>query len=447
MTRANTYTLLALDRFFSLIGVSPAHASGGAGSTYFPDINQCSDVFFQYMWQQMNNVSREEIAQAIKSAEDDITNVLGYSPAPQWIEQDVRNYPQYFRPEVISFGMSDVRGMGKSVPLSQGKFIQGGRRTVTLVTAGVTVTRTDDDGDGFKETATVTCSTSVTNKCELKVFFAGESGAQIWEIRPPRSVTLTGGVVTFKFWSWQFLKPSLQNAIPISTVTTNNAPYGVAPINIEADASYVTTCDVYREYNDYTQASATFLWERARLMSLGLWPVVGFCCSSCGGVGCAACDFITQDGCIHARDANGTAVVPSPASYDSDAGQWDFSTMSVCRDPDLVKLYYKAGEQSQDFLQGKTCDPLSNYLAEAIAMLAVAKVPRPFCTCNNSLAMTGNLVDGWQRDLSFTGSREQGNFQVSQADLDNPFGTRAGAVLAWKRVGRMTSSVMVGAAV
>lgn len=442
MTRANTYTLLPLDKYFSLVGINPAHASGGAGSTYFPDINQCSDVFFQYMWQQMNNVSREEIAQAIKSAEDDITAVLGYSPAPVWIEQEVRDYPQYYRRGVIPSGMLDVRGMGKSVQLSQGKFIEGGRRTLTLVDDAVTVTRTDDDGDGFKETATVTCNTTVTSKCELKVFFAGESGAQIWEIRPPRSVTLTGGVVTFKFWSWQFLDPDLQNAIPRSTVTTNDAPYGVVPIDIEAEASYVTTCDVYREYNDFTVASATFYWERARLMSLGLWPS-GFCCSSCGSVGCPACELISQDGCIHVRDAAGTAVVPAPASYDSDAAQWNFTQLTVCADPTLVKLYYRAGEQSQDYLQGKTCEPLSNYMAEAIAMLATAKVARPFCTCNNSLAMTNE----WQRDLSFTGSRVQGSYTVSAADLDNPFGTRAGAVLSWKRIGRMTSSLMVGAAV
>jgi hypothetical protein len=443
MTRANTYTLLSLDKYFTLVGINPAHASQGAGSTYFPDINQCSDVFFQYMWQQMNNVSREEIAQAIKSAEDDITAVLGYSPAPVWIEQEVRDYPQYYRRNVISSGMFDVRGMGKSVQLSQGKFIEGGRRTLSLVDDAVAVTRTDDDGDGFKETATVTCNTTVTSKCELKVFFAGESGAQIWEIRPPRSVTLSGGVVTFKFWSWQFLDPDLQNAIPMSTVTTNDAPYGVAPIDIEADASYVTTCDVYREYTDFTVASATFYWERARLMSLGLWPISGFCCSSCGGVGCPACELISQDGCIHVKDANGTAVVPAPATYDSDAGQWEYSQPSVCRDPDLVKFYYRAGEQSQDYLQGKTCEPLSNYLAEAIAMLATAKVARPFCTCNNSLAMTNE----WQRDLSFTGSRVQGSYTVSAADLDNPFGTRAGAVLSWKRVGRMSSGLMVGAAV
>ena len=443
MTRANTYTLLSLDKYFSLVGINPAHASQGAGSTYFPDINQCSDVFFQYMWQQMNNVSREEIAQAIKSAEDDITTVLGYSPAPVWVEQEIRNYPQHYRPGVIPFGMSDVRGMGKSVSLTQGKFITGGRRTVSLVDDAVAVTRTDDDGDSFKETVTVTCNTTVTSKCELKVFFAGESGAQIWEIRPPRSVTLSGGVVTFKFWSWQFIDPDLQNAIPMSTVVTNDAPYGVAPIDIEADASYVTTCDVYREYNDFTVASATFYWERTRLQTLGLWPVIGFCCSSCGGDGCPACEFVSQDGCIHVKDANGTAVVPAPATYDSDAGQWNFDQLSVCRDPDLVKLYYKAGEQSQDYLQGKTCEPLSNYLAEAIAMLATAKVARPFCTCNNSLAMTNE----WQRDLSFTGSRVQGSYTVSAADLDNPFGTRAGAVLAWRRVGRMSSSLMVGAAV
>ena len=442
MARASTVTLLSLDRFAQLTGNNPVHFNGGRGENYFSNTNSCNDIFYQYMWQNQDNVSREEIALAIKQAEDMVSTVLTYSPAPHWIEQEIRNYPQYFRPDAYSWGMSDVRGIPKSVQLTEGKFIEGGRRTLTLVDDAVTVTYSDADNDGFDETATITASTSLTDKCEIKVYYAGKAGAADWEIRPARSVTLSGGVVTFVFWSWQLFKPTLLDAFPRSTPPTNENPYGVQSVDIEDATSYVTTVDIYREYTDTTAVSATFYWERVGLLNAGI-SLGGWCCGSCGNTGCPACEFITQDGCIIVKDANGTNVVPTPASYDSDNSQWDFSYLMACRNPDLVKFWYRAGEQSQDYLQGRTCDPLSNWYAEAIAMLATALVPRPFCTCNNSLTLTNQ----WQRDLSSTGSREAGSFTVSQADLDNPFGTRMGQVMAWKKIGRMTSALMTGAAV
>lgn len=447
MARASTYTLLSLDRFASIIGVNPPHFSGGRGQTYFPDINQCSDIFYQYMWQQQNNVSREEIALAIKDAEAMISGVLGYSPAPHWIEEEVRNYPRPFRHDVYQFGMGDARSMPKSVQLTEGKFIRAGRRVSTLVTAGAAVVYSDADGDGFDETATITTPTTLTDRREINCFFAGHSGEQEWAIRSPRSVTLTGGNIVFVFWAWQLFDPALLDAFPTTLNPTNENPYGVLPVDIEDPASYVGTVDVYREYTDFSQASAQFFWERVRLMNMGMWPISGWCCSSCGGSGCPACSFVTQDGCLHVRDAAGTNVVPVPATYDDDAGEWKFDALTVCRDPDLVKVWYYAGEQSQEFIQGRTLDPLSNFWAETIAMLATANVPRPFCTCNNSLAMVGNRVDGWQRDLSFTGSREQGSFGIAPSDLDNPFGTRVGQVLAWKRTSRLVGSMMTGLAV
>lgn len=446
MARWSTPTLLSPERFFSIIGVNPPHASGGRGETYFPDINQCSDVFYQYMWQHQNNISREEIGVAIGQAESDIALALGYSVAPHWIEQELRNYPRVFYPNAQQWGMSDVRGMPKSVQLTEGKFIAGGRRTSSLITAGVVVVYSDDDGDGFDETATVTTATSVTNKNQVHIFYAGKSGAIDWEIKTPRSVTLSAGTIVFKFWSWQFFKPELTDAFPRTTAVTNTNQYGVQPVNIEDVASYVAAVDVYWVYNSTTEVSATFYWERASLWGSGLWPG-GWCCSSCNNAGCAACEFITQDGCLHVKDAAGTNAVPLPATYDSDAGQWNFDALTVCRNPDLVKVWYYAGEQGQDYLSGRSTDPLSDFWAETIAMLATAKVPRPFCTCNNSLAIVGNRVDGWQRDLSFTGSKEQGQFQISRADLDCPWGTKAGQVLAWKRVNRLVGSLMTGAAV
>lgn len=443
MARASIYTLLSLDRMGQLTGQNPVHFSGGYGQTYFPDTNSCSDIFYQYMWQNQQNVSREEVALAIRQAEDEISRVLGYSPAPHWVEQEVRNYPQYFRRNVYEWGMSDVRGMPKSVQLGEGKFIEGGRRATSLVAAGRPVVYSDEDGDGFDETATITATTDLTEKCEIHCYFEGHQGEDTWEIRPPRSVTLSGGTITFVFWSWQLFKPSLLDAFPTTNYAVNNNLYGVAPVDIEDANSYVAAVDVYREYTDTTQASVTFYWQRTSLINAGLWPLGGWCCYNCNNTGCPACEFITQSGCITQKDASGMFVTPVPATYDSDQDQWDFSYLFNCRDPDLVKLWYRAGDQSQDYLQGRTCDPLSNFYAEAIAMLATSRVTRPFCTCNNSLTLTNE----WQRDLSFTGSRQNGSFVVSPSDLDNPFGSRYGAVLCWKKIGRMTSALMTGAAV
>lgn len=427
-------TLLSPEWYRRLSGIQPAAFWQAAGTSFFPEVNSCGDIFYQFYWQNENNVSREEIARAIKEAEDEITRVLHYSPAPVWVEDEIQNYPQHYRRDVIEYGMTNNRGFDKSVQLSQARFLEAGIRTATLIQAGVAVVYSDADGDGFDETATITVATALTDKCEIHCYFAGESGNPDWEIRSPRSVTLSGGNCVFKFWAWQLLDPELQQALTVTGQST--------PIDVEAAGSYVTTVDIYREYTDFTQASARFYWERTRLLNLGLLPF-GFCCTSCGGTGCPACEFITQDGCLRVKDAAGQFATPTPATYDSTNAQWNTSSLEVCRDPDLVKVFYRAGDVSQEYLSGRSCEPLSQYWAHTIQMLATARVNRPFCTCNNSLTLLNNL----QRDLSFTGSKVQGSFQVSREDIDNPFGSKLGEVMAWKRVSKLTGSAMVGVAV
>lgn len=429
-------TLLSLERYRSLLGFNPAFFWGAAGSSFFPLINQCDDIFYQFFWQNEQQVSREEIANALLEAENDITKVLRYSPAPKWFEE-VYDYPRHHRRDVLEWGMSDNRGFDKGVQLGQGKFIQGGQRTSSLIAANVAVVYSDTDGDGFDETATITTATTLTDKCEIHCYFAGESGNPDWEIRTPRSVTLSGGNVIFKFWSWQLLNPELQQALTVVTQTQ--------PIDIEAAASFVAAVDVYREYNDFTQVSAQLFWERTRLLTLGLLPV-GWCCSSCGGTGCPQCDFVVQDGCIHVRDAAGQFVVPVPATYSETNAQWESSTPTVCRDPDMVKTWYYAGDSSQQYKAGTTCEPLSNDFAQAIAWLATARVNRPFCACNNSQAFPQS-PNNLQRDTIYESNRELGAFRISQQDLENPFGTKVGEIKAWKKIGRLISSNMLGVAV
>jgi hypothetical protein len=79
---------------------------------------------------------------------------------------------------------------------------------------------------------------------------------------------------------------------------------------------------------------------------------------------------------------SGTFAVPVAATYDETMPSGS-DIPTICRDPDMVKMWYYAGALSQDFKAERTCEPLANDLAQAIAWLATARVNRPFCACNN----------------------------------------------------------------
>lgn len=423
MARASTHTLLALDRFAKILGLTPPHFNQAAGSTVFTN-RPCNDIFFQHAWQFSDTVSREDIAVAIKSSEDDITAALGFSPAPVWIESEMHTYPRYYRPEYFTVDGLNTRGQRKSIQAKLGKFILAGRRATSEVTSGVTVVYTDPDGDGFDELATITTPTTLEDKCEIKVYFAGEGGEQEWEIRPAKTVTITGGNVVFTFDSWQLIDPDLWEAFPTDA--------NLGAISLETSGNFVTTVDVYREFTDFTQSSAQSFWEPTPKIS-GV-NLSGFCvaCGSTTGT-CVACSLTSQTGCLHVRDVDNGLVVTQPATYNTTTEQWDQVNYVVCREPDIVKLWYYAGDLSQRFLSNKDCDSLSDFYAYAITWLAVARLDRPLCSCTAIKALTQSLME----DLALTGASSH---LLSEEDLNNPFGTRRGAINAWRRIGRLTNA-------
>lgn len=426
-------TLLSLPRYARIMGINPAHFYGATAASLNPAVfplgNSCSGIWFQYAWQAADQVSREDLARAIYDAEQDIARGLGFWPAPVWIAKEVHPWPRFYRREYVNVSGLNVRGQRQSVPARWGKFIEAGRRAVTSIgtatTGGGSLAYTDEDGDGFYETATITLATSLTDACEIKAYHTGQGGAQAWEIRPARSKTISSGNVTIVFDAWLLIDPGLWALPPTDA--------GASALDISDVSNFVTSVDVYREYADFTQASAEFYWEPDPTTLL---PV----CAVCDGSGCPACRFTTQTGCLHVRDTDAGIVVPQPATYDSDAGQWDQAAFSVCRDPDQVKLWYRAGDIDDRYLAGVSCEPLSDFYAHAIAWLATARLERPFCTCGNVEALAKNL----REDLAFVG---EASYQNGPDVLSNPFGTRRGEVMAWRRIGRLAETVMGGGAV
>jgi hypothetical protein len=143
---------------------------------------------------------------------------------------------------------------------------------------------------------------------------------------------------------------------------------------------------------------------------------------------------------LNVRDVENGIVVPQPATYSADDAAWAMDAYSVCRDPEMVRIYYYAGNQDNRFLGGNSCEPLSNYWAHAIAWLATARLDREFCSCGNVQSLSGHL----REDLAFTGET---SFQIGFELLDNPFGTHRGAVKAWQRVAKIQGRNLKGGAI
>ena len=411
------HTLLSLPRFARMVGIAPLHFAGATAASInpavFPTGSACGDVWPRYDWQKSDQVSHESLAYAIKDAEESLAREVGYFPAPMWIAGEEVMYPRDFYREGI-YQTRDVRGFRKGLNTRYGRIIGGGRRGVTLIesvtVAGGSLVYSDEDSDGFFETATITVTdVTIDSACDAKVYFTGYDGDQDWEIRPPRSKELSGTTLTIVFDSWLFIDPEVLSSYPTDD--------GFQAIDLSTITSLVTTVDVYYEYNDHTEASAIFAWEQGE---------PGCICSSCSGSGCPACSDTEQDGCIQVRDPKAGIVSPVPATYSD--GSWSVSAFDICRAPDKVTLYYYAGDQSNEYLRGTSCDPLSDLWAWCIIWIAIARLERPPCSCNR----LKNMFDYLREDLSHS---LPGSSYFSADDVrTNPFGTHRGEYQAWKRV-------------
>lgn len=412
MTFSNEFpnTFLSLDRYANLLGFD--NIQFFQGQTTLKSINKCSDVWFQFGYQDDQKVSREELRQAIRQAEDDLILQIGYFPSPYWYTETV-DYSQFYQQEYKGqSGFQSNATRHKTVNTSKKYVISGGIRATSQIDAS-DITREDDidtTGDGFTDTAVFTITNiSFTNVCELKAYFKvyveldadncrtdpGSIGADdYWQITPIRA-TLSGTTATVYIPVYLLFKPQLQRQIDATTIDAD-----------DFTNSYVDTVEFYRVYND-PSTQATFLWTSE---------------SSCNSVSCA---WATQTGCMRVQDSRNGILTVSPGTWDSTNQQFTSGQFAQNREPDKVILYYYSGFRERD---NRNCDELSYYLAYTIAMLASARLNKPVCTCESP----ARLISRWQEDLMLTNQAR--SYNVNPVDLSSPFGTRLGEVEAYKRL-------------
>ena len=400
MARSNVKTWLSLDRWFDIMGIHPLHANQLVHAALMNN-NVCGEVFFQREWQHSDRVGRESIAQAIQEAEQDISMQVGYNLMPDWTVEERLAYPQPDMPGVYGLSGMNPRGQYKSVELKRGHIVSGGMRTKAVIQAGVAFARQDDDSDGFQETCVVTVVTSVTDPDEIHLYYPAKSAADGWEIRPI-AVSISGGNVTIRFKIWQVVAANQQERID------------AAPLDATLAASYETTVDIYRVYND-PATQVQFMWEND--------PSI----TSCGT--CQACQLGTQAGCFHLRDPRLGLAVPAPASWNSSTNRFDETVWAACREPDQVRFWYYSG--FLDLSLDRPYVDMAPYWEYAVAYYAASKLDRPVCGCSN----VEQFIQHWRRDAAFS-SQDEGGFTVTPETMANKIGTTMGALYAYKRINK-----------
>lgn len=395
------YTWLSLHRYAKIVNINPVHFWGGVGTTTWPlSGNACNDIWPRHSWQWGSQISLEELAYAIRDAEDTIANFVGYPLAPTFYSEESHQYPRFYNKDYLSLGGLNRTGGRRSVSTNWKKVISPGRRATTLIESGVTVSYSDEDGDGFSETATITVTTSA-DPCEVKAYYLGTGADPRWEIREASSKVTSGATVVMKFDSWLFIDPDLAGAAPDTD--------GYTAIDVTTTTNYVATVDVYREYADTTAVASQFSWL----------------CSSCGVANCTVCGATNQNGCLVVKNSETGHVVPSPATYNSG---WTLNSWTKSESPQYVNVWYQAGDRSREFMSGLTCDPLSDFWATQIVRLATARLYKPFCQCGNITAFAKDM------QIELTRQGEEGGHLFDFTSISNPFGTRKGEYMVYKSV-------------
>ena len=392
MARADTVTLLSLDRFAQVVGIHPLHFNQVTVAN-LADVHICGSPYCQFAWQDADAVGREEIANAIKSAEEQITTELGFSPMPTWVADEPIMMPLPSNPELLSTSFRNVRGFWQSVHLNRGHVYTGGIVAKTLIKGDAPILYVDNDLDGYPELSLISVVTTVTDPEEIAVYYADMDGDDEWEIRPI-SVSIVGGTANIVIRREQLVIASLMSALN---------PEGVNGID---DANFVSTVDVYRKYNDPSQ-QLNMIWE----------PVYGDCSNT---------QFTVQTGFMMVRNKELGIVALAPGTWNSVDVKYDLGTFDLARQPNKGRVWYRAGWQYKGLWT--KMDPMWE---KAIAYYALTLLDRPLCSCNKIEA----FVNYWREDFALSKSVGGTSFSWQKGRIiECPLGTTRGATYAWRLI-------------
>ncbi len=407
----------------SIGGYHPWHFWGWQDTEALQISSACQDLVYEYAYQNSMASGRADIRNAIEEAESRLREHLRYSVGRRFVVETV-DYP---RPEQAGhqYGASiGVDGRWLNIRLSEGFIRNLGVETRTLLDTA-TVVLSDDDGDGYSETFTLTVTSDVTNPDEIAVYFAaanridGEAVSERWRVLPVK-VDISGTTITIKGRAWLLAKPILYRGMAVS---------GLDPATA---SNLVTQLEVYRYFTDPTgtttdDCQAVLVWETQP------YPIWAIGCDISG----SGLSFTTNSrdpaasglaiARAQIRDARLGEITVGRAVYDSDTGEWTGAEWGTCRQPDRVIVRYEAGAPYSEVENTWNSAGINGRWDDIVARFAAAELSAKICGCDDA----NRELYRWQFDHGLTGGERS---RISGTDLENPFGTRSGHIYAWKRV-------------
>ncbi len=340
--------------------------------------------------------NRDEVALALNNSISKIVDVLEYYPRPVWVTE-----------EVIPLRYSDPYQL-QTLQTRYKHLIEFGSRATSVIQAGAAVTYTASVVGGAVDTATVTVAAgSLTDTSEIQAFFQVADGApnaadELFEVEPT-TVTLTGGNFVITFHRALAVKPSSIWAVPYTFDAGNLDTPHYADIALAAD--FVTNVDVYRVYNDTTNA-----------------------------VQLVSDDYIDNCDCTATTSTNSAA---GARITDKRLGVFEVRAAACgCnRSYEAVKINYRAGLA----LVRNAVDPT---LAEAIIRFANTHFGQPL------LPLSERVREKWTYDRD-----PELRDLLTPEIVHNPFGIQRGAIFAWRTInnprfrmgmgGKLTANVRI----
>lgn len=414
MALASTQTLLSLDEFAQLMGISPwAFNQLDINFLLGDDVIKCP-VWYQFEWQRYQTLTRETIARAISDAEAMLAEQLGYWPAPHYIVGEKIPYPRPHQADWWATWFNE-RWKLKDVRTEYGRIITPGIVAYDDISLDAAVTFDDTDGDTYDDWfTTAALPTSVVNASEIAAYIRvadrpdsmAADGEDVWRLRPVNvDLDAVAGTVTISGPIWLLVNP-------LYTIPPYPQPLDPSLVPPDPGTPFLDGIMVRRRYTDLTTQGHVYLEQ----------------------IPCYTppCVTIYADACFGERNARLGVVTPEATMSSTGLGP---SCDAACGDyaPDFVSINYLSGYPLQD-------EPLrrvDKLHAQMIARLAASLLPDKSC-----VECVDTQITYWRE---FPRSAEGENIILSADGLNNPFGSRRGAIWAWQRTRELNAGKLAGA--
>lgn len=403
MTTSDRYTLLPLDSWAEILGISPWEF---AGFTFpAPKSAQCTSVFRKFQWQ-ADHLSTSEVADAIADAEQMIAAELLYWPAPFYTVDEVVPYTRPHQRDLFGFA-GDIRGNWKTLSTNWHKVIKGGvlNRTAIATIGGADLTKQDLDGDGIYETFTAVITNvaigTVIDPYEIAIYFEaanrhGEAISESWRIRPV-TVSISGNTATITGQRVLLAKPNPQYAV------------NTTAMDATLDTNYVTSVECYRTFTDDT-ATAALPYQ-----GVAIWKNDPTCSQDC--------TFSIKELCLGQHQNEQGQIF---ASF-GEPCTWAFPN----REPDRVQISYSSG---LPLANGR----MQKDMAQIVAYLSVSLLANEACGCQR----TNRILEKLRAPmLKF---QDKSADATSYQESTNAFPMTYGGQFAWNRIKNLRHIEAIG---